>query len=100
MTLPASSIHLASSRQPASGTPQAPSNLAKVSQEFEAVFLRQMLAAARKAGFGDSLLGSEAQNTFREMQDSRFADLMAERGTLGFARVIEAGIARQIGQKD
>ena len=66
--------------------------LAAAAKQFEAIFVRQMLTEARKSSFGDSLLGSEAQNTFREMQDSKFADLAAERGVFGLARVIEQQI--------
>ena len=54
--------------------------LAKVARQFEAIFVRQMLSSARAASFGDNLLGSSAQDTFREMRDSRFADIAADKG--------------------
>lgn len=79
-------------------TPAAPdrTQLATAARQFEAIFVRQMLAAARKADFGgDSLFGSQGLETFRQMQDERFADLAAERGTLGIARLIEAQLASQ-----
>ena len=63
-------------------------------QQFEAILVRQVLASARKVDFGDELLGSEALDTFREMQDSQFADIMARSGSLGFAAQIEAQVAR------
>jgi len=66
-------------------------------QEFEAIFVRQMLASARQAGFGDQLMGSGAVDTFREMQDSKIADLVAQSGTLGLAKQIEAHMARLLG---
>jgi flagellar protein FlgJ len=69
--------------------------LSAAAKQFEAVFVRQMLAAARKADFGgDELFGGQATQTFREMQDNHFADVTAETGTLGFAARIEAQLAR------
>ena len=68
--------------------------LAGAAKEFEAIFVRQMLASARQANFGDELFGSGAIDTFREMQDSQFADMAAETGTLGLAKQIEAHLAR------
>ena len=70
--------------------------LSATARQFEAIFVRQMLAAARKADFGgDSLFSDPGLETFRQMQDERFADIAAERGTLGIARMIEAQLARQ-----
>ncbi len=72
-------------------------DLAKAAQGFEAIFVRQMLAAARKADFGgDPLLGGEGLDAFRQMQDERFADIAAERGSFGLAKMIEAQLARQV----
>lgn len=66
-------------------------------KEFEAIFVRQMLSSARQAGFGDQLFGSGAVDTFREMQDGKIADLVAQNGTLGLAKQIEAHMARLLG---
>jgi peptidoglycan hydrolase FlgJ len=68
--------------------------LGGAAKEFEAIFVRQMLAAARKANFGDELFGSSATDTFRDMQDSQYADLTAKNGTLGLAKQIEAHLAK------
>ncbi len=64
-------------------------------QKFEAMMVRQMLAEARKTDFGDKLMSNEGTQTFREMQDSRFADAAAKTGSLGFAKMIEAQLSRQ-----
>ncbi|NOW47583.1 flagellar protein FlgJ [Novosphingobium sp. SG751A] len=69
----------------------------EAAQKFEALMLRQMLAQARKVDFGNSLFDQKATENFRDMQDSKMADTMAQRGTLGFARMIEAQLARQTG---
>lgn len=69
----------------------------EAAQKFEALMLRQMLAQARKVDFGNTLFDNKAAENFRDMQDSKMADTMAQRGTLGFARMIEAQLARQSG---
>lgn len=71
--------------------------LTEAAQQFEAIFLRQMLAAARSTDFGgDELFGGEGEETFREMRDARFAQVASESGTLGLAERIEAQLARHI----
>ena len=67
----------------------------QAAQKFESMLLRQMLAESRKTDLSDGMLSNEGTRTFREMQDARFADTVAERGTLGFAKLIEAQLARQ-----
>ncbi|MCJ2186841.1 rod-binding protein [Novosphingobium beihaiensis] len=69
--------------------------LKSVAKQFESLFMRQMLSAARKADFGgDKLFSSQALDTFNQMQDEHFADVTAQSGTLGFATIIEAQMAR------
>lgn len=71
--------------------------LAEAATRFEAIFARHMLASARKAGFGDEMFGNQGTDTFRQMMDERFADLLAESGTLGFGKSIEAQLAARLG---
>ncbi|WP_121114681.1 rod-binding protein [Croceibacterium ferulae] len=71
------------------------SELRQAAEGFEAIMLRQMLAAARTSDMGDDLFGGGAgQDTFAEMQDSHFADLAAGSGMLGLADMLEAQLAR------
>ena len=62
--------------------------LRTAAQQFEAVFLRQMMSSMRAASLGDDILGSDASNQFRDMSDARTADEMAKRGTLGVAEML------------
>lgn len=95
---PISSPLLATGRLTAShGTDRT--QLAGAAKQFEAIFLRQMLAAARKTDFGSELLGGQALDTFRTMQDEHFADLAAQSGAFGFGRLIEAQLSAQLGKK-
>lgn len=63
-------------------------------RQFEAIFLRQMLSAARKADFGEPLLSGQGIETFRTMQDEHFAELASQSGAFGLAAQIEAQLAR------
>ena len=68
--------------------------LSAVARQFEAIFVRQMLSAARKTDFdGDELFGGKGLETFRQMQEEHFAGLAAERGAFGIARMVEAQLA-------
>jgi peptidoglycan hydrolase FlgJ len=70
--------------------------LRKAAQGFEAIFVRQMLTAARAATLGgsDALFGSQAQETFAAMRDERFAEIAANTGAFGLAKQLEAQFAR------
>lgn len=74
--------------------------LADAAKQFEAIFTRQMLASARKAGFGDELLGGQGTDTFRQMLDDHFADMMADKGSLGLGKTIEAQLAQHLGMEE
>ncbi len=79
----------------AAGGTVAATKLHQAAQDFEAIFLRQILAEARKSTMGDTLFSSDASSTFNQMQDARFADIAAGRDALGLAGMIE----RQLGAK-
>jgi flagellar protein FlgJ len=71
--------------------------LGVAAQQFEAILVRQMLAAARSADFGgDELFGGEGEQTFREMRDAEFARVASETGAIGLAAQIEAQLARHL----
>ncbi|MCB2088001.1 MAG: rod-binding protein, partial [Sphingomonadaceae bacterium] len=65
--------------------------------QFEAIFLRQLLASARATNFGgDELFGGQGMETFTEMRDARFAEIAAGTGALGLASMIEMQLARHM----
>ena len=61
--------------------------LTQTAKQFEAIFLRQMIASMRSPSLGDDLFGSDASNQFRDMSDARLADSMA--GKFGIAKLLE-----------
>jgi soluble lytic murein transglycosylase len=69
----------------------APSALEAVAEEFEAMFLRQMLKQMRKAGdvlAAQSSLNSKHTETVREMHDGALADSLARRRQTGIANLL------------
>lgn len=67
--------------------------LRKVAQQFEAVFLRQIIGEMRKGQLAEDLLGSSATDHFRELADARTADSLAAKGQFGIAAMIERQLA-------
>lgn len=58
-------------------------------KQFEAIFTRQMLKSMREARLSeDDLFGSDATDTFREMQHGNLADQLAEKGAFGIAALL------------
>ena len=56
-----------------------------------------MLSSARKAGFDDGgLFSSQGSDTFNQMMDERFADILAQSGALGFGKSIEQQLASKV----
>lgn len=75
--------------------PSAPVNdkreqLKAAAEAFEAVFLRQMIGSMRQANLADDDLlgGGRAAEQFRDMQDSKLADSMADKGSFGIAELL------------
>lgn len=62
--------------------------LEKAAQQFEAIFLRQMMGAMRSASLNEGMFDSSATDQFRDMADARTADSMAAVGTLGIAEML------------
>jgi flagellar protein FlgJ len=68
--------------------------LRKAAQQFEAIFLRQMIAGMRQARLSEDVLGSSATDNFVELADARTADSIAGLGRFGIAAMIEKQLSR------
>ena len=87
-----------SGAMPAQSRSAVGTKLSAAAKQFEAIFVRQMLAAARKSTFGgEDVLGGKGLETFRTMQDEKFADLAAASGAFGLAKMIEQQLSAQVG---
>jgi peptidoglycan hydrolase FlgJ len=75
--------------------------LKTAAQQFEAVFLRQMIGSMRQASLGDGMFDSQATQQFQDMADSKTADAMSQKGVLHLADLLEkqlgATVAKQAG---
>jgi flagellar protein FlgJ len=62
--------------------------LKTAAQQFEAVFLRQMMGSMRKASLGDGMFDNEGTEQFQDMADSKTADAMSSKGVLHIADLL------------
>ena len=70
-------------------------NLDKAGKQFEAVFSGMMLKSMRQAKLAeDDLFGSKALDTFREMQDQKLSQSMAEHAPLGIGKAMTDFLAK------
>ncbi|API59232.1 hypothetical protein BSL82_07850 [Tardibacter chloracetimidivorans] len=88
MTAPINSIQSAGPAAVDDSRRASRANLEKAAQKFEAVFVNMMLKEARKTSLGGGMFENDAMRTFRDMQDARFSEEMAKRGTLGIAKAM------------
>ena len=66
------------------------SDLHKVAERFEALFIQQFLKQARSAKLADDLLGGEAVDTYTSMLDQERAEKLASSVNLGIAEALVA----------
>lgn len=87
---------------PAPGVPAADATragIASAAEQFEAVIIRQMLAAMRQARLSEDFLGSQATDNFRELADARLADAIAAQRRFGVASLVEAQLGKSQGEQ-
>ena len=70
--------------------------LRTAARQFEAIFVRQMLAAARATKLAEGVGESAATEQFRGLQDEHFAQIAADRGMLGLGDAIERQLSARI----
>ena len=71
----------------------SPSNLSNkkdqelkdVAEQFEAIFVHQMLKQARQGKLADGLFSSEAQDTFNNMLDIEYSQILSKKSNFGIA---------------
>ena len=75
--------------------------LKAAAQQFEAVFLRQMIGSMRQASLAedDLLSGGQAAEQFRDMSDSKLADSMSQKGSFGIAEMLLKQFDNSLGAK-
>lgn len=68
-----------------SQTESRPADLQAAAEQFEALFIHQLLKQARSAKLADDILGSEAGDTYTEMLDQERAKQLSAQMNLGIA---------------
>ena len=69
-------------------------NLEKAGKQFEAVFTQMMLKSMRSAHLAEGLFSSKAGDTFRDMQDQKLAQTMADSKPLGIGKAMVDFLAK------
>lgn len=82
----------------AAAAPAVDPALRQVAQQFEAIFLRQMIGSMRSSGLSEGLFDSSATEQFRDMADARTADDMARTGSFGIADLLMKQFAGKTGR--
>ena len=62
-----------------------PTDLQAAAEQFEALFIQQLLKQARSAKLAEDILGSEAGDTYTEMLDQERANQLSAQMNLGIA---------------
>ena len=65
-----------------------PADLQAVAEQFEALFIQQLLKQARSAKLADDIFGSEAGDTYTEMLDQERAKQLSAQMNLGIAEAL------------
>ncbi len=69
-------------------TDNRPADLKAAAEQFEALFVQQLLKQARSAKLADDILGSEAGDTYLAMLDQERAKQLSAQMNLGIAEAL------------
>lgn len=69
-------------------------SLDQIAQEFESIFVNQMLKSARSAKLADGILSNEANKTYQSLLDQEYSKTLARNHSFGIAE----GLVRQFGK--
>ncbi|MBA4748704.1 MAG: rod-binding protein [Sphingopyxis sp.] len=93
--LPPTTVATAATLAPTAAASDA--QMRQAAEAFEAIILRQMLAAVRQGRLADDVFGSGAADNFREVADARLADTLAARRSFGIADMVERQLRANAG---
>ena len=60
-------------------------DLASVADQFESIFVFQMLKQARQSKLAEGIFSSEAQDTFNNMLDMEYSEILSKKNNFGIA---------------
>ena len=73
-----------------------PADLQAAAEQFEALFIHQLLKQARSAKLAEDILGSEAGDTYTEMLDQERAKQLSAQMNLGIAEALVLQFSAQV----
>ena len=62
--------------------------LKDVAEQFEAIFVHQMLKQARQGKLAEGIFSSEAQDTFNNMLDIEYSQILSKKNNFGIAEAL------------
>ena len=62
--------------------------LKDVAEQFEAIFVHQMLKQARQSKLADGLFNSDAQDTFNNMVEIEYSKILSKKNNFGIAEAL------------
>lgn len=63
-------------------------SLEEIAQEFESIFVFQMLKSARSAKLADDIFGNNGQETYQSLLDQEYAKTLAKGHNFGIAEAL------------
>ena len=74
-------------------------DLKVVADQFESIFVFQLLKQARQSKLADGIFSSEAQDTFNNMLDMEYSEILSKKNNLGIAEALIKKFQSNIYQK-
>ena len=62
--------------------------LRDVAEKFESIFIHQMLKQARQSKLAEGIFNSEAQDTFNNMLDMEYSEILSKKNNFGIAEAL------------
>ena len=62
--------------------------MVSVADQFESIFVYQMLKQARQSKLADGIFKSEAQDTFNNMLDIEYSQILSNKNNFGIANAL------------
>ena len=63
-------------------------DLGIVADQFESIFVYQMLKQARQSKLAEGIFSSEAQDTFNNMLDMEYSEILSKKNNFGIAEAL------------
>ena len=67
---------------------QKDNDLEIVADQFESIFVYQMLKQARQSKLAEGIFSSEAQDTFNNMLDMEYSEILSKKNNFGIANAL------------